>query len=162
MHQIGLALALDQGIQHAFDRGERQVAAMHVFRIRKADRAGEVAGGVDLDDRQAAMLFVIGAEAAIERAARLGPCLSVKRPVAGLEPQFLRTPIIEIVADQRLLHAMHEAALQIIDGLILDDDLGWHRLQAGLAQARRLPVENVGRRLALRRYLGGGLRERSR
>ena len=40
--------------------------------IGEADRAGEIARLVDLDDREAAVLLVVGAEPAIERATGLG------------------------------------------------------------------------------------------
>jgi hypothetical protein len=59
------------------------------------------------------MLLVIGAQPAIERAARLGAGLRRQRAVAGLEPQLLRAPIVDIVADQGLLHAVAAAALEV-------------------------------------------------
>ena len=76
LDEIGLALACDQCVQHALDLGERPVAAVDVGRIGKADRASEVAGFVDLDDREAAVLLVVGAQPAIERAAGFGAGLA--------------------------------------------------------------------------------------
>ena len=95
------------------------------------------------------MLFVVRAQAAIEGAAGLGAGLGPERAVAGLQPEFLRPPVIEIVADQRLLHAVIAAALEIEDEAVLDDDLGGHGREAGLAQAGGLPVEDIGSRLTL-------------
>ena len=151
LDEIGLAFARHQRIEHRLDLGERTVAAVHVGGVREAHRAGEVARLVDLDDRQAAVLFVIGAQPAIERAPRLGAGLRDQRPVAGLDPQLLLPPIVEIVADERPAHAMLAATLEVEDAAILDDDLGGNGLEAGLAQARRLAVEDIGRGLALGR-----------
>ena len=108
------------------------------------------------------MLFVIGAQPAIERAAGLGPGLGAQRTVAGLEPVLLRAPIGKIVADQRLLHAMRAAAFEVEDAIVLDDDLGRDGLEASLAQARGLAVEDIGRRLTVGRGKDGCVRERSR
>jgi|GEM_PF-6206177 len=133
------------------------MAAMNVRRIGETDRAGEVAGLVDLDDGKAAMLFVIRAKAAVEGTASLGPGLGLQRPVAWLEPQFLLAPIVDVVADQDFLYAVGQASLEIPDLLILDDDLGGDRFETGLAQRCRLIVENVGRGLA-----GRGVNRRER
>src|ERR1700761_3521673 len=114
------------------------MATVLIFGVGEADRAGEVARGIDLDDRKAAMLLMVRAEAAVERTAGLGSRLRRQRPVARLQPELLRAPVIEVVADQRLLHAMIATALQIEDEVVLDDDLRRHRDETGLAQARRL------------------------
>src|SRR6185436_15711074 len=127
------------------------MAAVHIGGVGEAHRAGEVARFVDLDDREAAVLLMVGAQAAVERAAGLGPGLRRQRPVARLDPQFLLPPIIEVVADQRLLDAVVAAPLEVEDLVILDDHLGRDQLEAGLAQARRLAVEQIMRRLALLR-----------
>ena len=89
---------------------------------------------VDLDERQARMLLVIGAEAAIERAAVICARLEGERYVAGLQPVPLLAPIGGIGRDQRLLHPMLAAAFLVIDRVTLDEDLGRHRQQAALAQ----------------------------
>ena len=73
LDEVGLALGRDHRVEHRLDLGQRAVAALPDRAVGEADRAGEVAGVVDLDDGQAAMLLVIGAEAAIPGAAALGP-----------------------------------------------------------------------------------------
>jgi hypothetical protein len=59
--------------------------------IGKADRAGEIADFVDLDQREAGMLLVIGTKAAIIGAAEFGAVLEAQRLVAGLEKFALPT-----------------------------------------------------------------------
>lgn len=108
------------------------------------------------------MLLVIGAESTVERASRLSPRLRVERAIAGLQPVFLGTPIGKIVADQRLLDAVRATSFEIVDLLVLNDDLRGDRFEACLAQARRLSVEQIGRRLAFRGRRVGGPRGRSR
>ena len=61
-----------QRVEHALDLGQAAVGVPLGRGIGEADRAGEVAGLVDLDDGQAGMLLVVGAEAAIPRTAALG------------------------------------------------------------------------------------------
>ena len=82
------------------------MTAMDVGGVGEADRAGEVAGLIDFDDREAAVLLMIGAKAAVEGTAGLGTGLRGQRPVAGLQPVLLLAPIIKVVADQRFLDAM--------------------------------------------------------
>jgi hypothetical protein len=74
----------------------------------------QVAGLVDLEDRQAGMLLVVGAQAAVVGAAVVGASLDVQRPVARLEPVLLRFPVRQVVGDQRLLDAMLATALQVV------------------------------------------------
>ena len=58
------------------------------------------------------MLFVVRAQAAVERAACFRARLRREGTIARLDPQFLLPPIIEIIADQRFLHAVIAAALR--------------------------------------------------
>ena len=83
--------------------------------IGEADRAGEVAGLVDLDQRQAGMLLVVRAEAAVIGAAQLGARLHVERPVARLQVVMAELVVSGVGGDQRLLHAMRLAALEVVD-----------------------------------------------
>lgn len=57
----------DAGVEHAFDFGKRPVLSRRL-RIGIADRTGEIAGSGDFDERDAALLAVIGAETAVQRA----------------------------------------------------------------------------------------------
>ena len=66
----------------------------------------------------------------------------------GFSQRRVRQPVIGILLDQRLRHAMIGAALLVEDPAVLADDLGRHQLPAGLAEARRLAVEEPGHALA--------------
>src|SRR4051794_37613964 len=89
LHQIRLALAFDQGLEHRVYFGERAVARLLRRGVGEANRAGEVALVVDLDQREAGMLLVIGAKTAIVGAAAFRAALEGERPVAGLQPILL-------------------------------------------------------------------------
>ena len=162
LDQIGLALARHQRIEHRLDLAERKMRTVDIGGIGEADRAGEVARLVDLDQRQAAVLFVIGTQPAIERTACLGAGLHLQRAVARLEPQRLLLPIGQIVADQGFLHAMRAATLEIIDAAILADHLGRDRFEADLAQAGGLPVKDIRRGLARHDFRRGLVNFRQR
>ena len=155
LDQVRLALGRDHRVEHRLDLGQALVPALSHRAVGEADRAGEVAGIVDLDDAQAAMLLVVGTEAAIPRAAALGLRRIVQRPVAGLQPAADVEPVIRVLLDQRLGDAMIEAALLKEDLALLTDDLGRNELPAGLAQARRLAVEDPRHALACEVSVGG-------
>ena len=116
--------------------------------IGEAHRTGEVAGLVDLDDGQARMLLVVGAEAAIPRAAALGAGERRQRPVAGLEVFQRAPPVDRVVRHQGLHHAVLGAALGIVDAAVLLDDLGRHQAETGLAERGGLAEEEIRCRLA--------------
>ena len=149
LYEVGHALAGDQRVQHALDLGQAAMTVPLGRGIGEADRAGEVAGFVDLDDRQAGMLLVVGAKPAVPWAAALGPGVRLKRPVAGLQILQCAPPVDGIVRHQRLHHAMLRAALGIVDATVFLDDLGRYQAKTGLAQGRRLAEKEIRGRLAL-------------
>ncbi len=151
LHQVGLALARDQRVEHARHRRDRQVFRLLRRGLRKAHRTGEIAVLVDLDQRQARMLFVIRAQPAIVRAAELGAVLEGKRLVARLDVVLAHAPVGGIARQQRGLHAVLAAALLVPD-LVADDlDLRRHQRETGFAQRLGLAPEDVGPRSTQRR-----------
>jgi hypothetical protein len=148
LDQIGLALAGHQGIEHAFDFGQAAMRVTLGRRVGKADRTGEIAGLVDLDDGQAGMLLVVGAQPAIPGTPVVGARLRCQRPVAGLEIFEGAAPVDRIVGHQGLHHPVFGTALGIVDGAVFLDDLGRHETEAGLTKRCRLAEEEIGRRLA--------------
>jgi hypothetical protein len=104
---------------------------------------------VDLDEREARMLLMVRTQAAIERAAIMGARLELERDVAGLQPVPALSVVLGVGGDQGLLDAVGVAAFLEIDAVVLDQDLGWHRVQAGLAQRLGLAVEQIGLKRAL-------------
>ena len=93
LHEVRLAFACDQRVEHALDGRERQMLRPRRRGLGKAHRAGEVAMVVDLDERQAGMLFMIRTEPAIIRAAVFGVALQRERPVTGLDVLLAAQPI---------------------------------------------------------------------
>src|SRR4051794_24669165 len=110
----------------------------------------------DLDQRQARMLFVIGTQSAIERAAELGAGLEAEGPVAGLDEDLAAAPVGRVRGDKRRLHAMLAAALFVPDLVPANLDLGGHQLETGLAEGLGLAPEDVGPRLTQRRVHARG------
>ncbi|GMO61228.1 hypothetical protein BwSG20_16410 [Bradyrhizobium ottawaense] len=126
LHEIGLALACDQRVQHLLDCRERGKFRSCRRGFRKADRAGEVAVLGDLDQRQAGMLLVVGTETAIIGTAEFGALLELQRSVTWLDEILAQAPIGGIRRHQRRLDAMLPAALFVPDLVIQDLDLGRH------------------------------------
>ena len=102
----------------------------------KADRTGQIAVLVDLDQRQAGMLLVVGAEPAIVGAAVFGAALQRQRPVAGLDVVLAELPIGGVGRDQRGLGAVLRAALLVPDLVVANLDLGRHQ-RAGRSRTAR-------------------------
>src|ERR1700677_4080875 len=100
---------------------------------READRAGEVAVLVDLDEREAGMLLVVGAEPAIIGAAVFGPGLQGKRTVAGLDVVLAQFPVGGVGRDQRRMGAVPRASFLIPDLVVAKLDLCRHEPETGLA-----------------------------
>nr|WP_233163229.1 hypothetical protein [Glycomyces salinus] len=82
---LGLAFGGHEDVEHlrALLAGYR-VAVGLVAGVGEADRAVEVAPGVDLDDAQACVLLVLGAQPAVRRAAVFDLGLELERDGAGL------------------------------------------------------------------------------
>jgi hypothetical protein len=82
--------------------------------VGKADGACEVAGLVDVDERQAGVLFVIRAQAAVIGAAQFGAGLRRERAVARLQIVVAELVVGRVGGDERLLNAMRPAALEVV------------------------------------------------
>ncbi len=148
LQQVRFALRSDQDVHQRLDLFQAPLARPAHRRVGEADGATEIAGLVNLDDGQARVLLVVGAEPAVVGTAVLGRGQGLQRTVARLQPVALGFPVGEIVRDQGLLDPMFAAALQVVDRAVLGDDLGRDQLQAVLTQARGLAEEQIGRALA--------------
>ena len=143
LHQVRLAFARHQHVEHTLNSREGQVRGLLRRGIGKADRAGEIAVLVDLDQRQAGMLLVVGAEPAVERAAEFGAALPRQRAIARLEVVLAGEPVGRVGRHQGRLHTVARAALLVPDFVVLDDDLGRYQAETGLAQRGGLAPEDV-------------------
>ena len=82
LHDLRVALSRDEGIEHRIDLlvGELESCPGEVRpRVREAQRTVEIAGRVHLDEREAGVLLVLGAETAIERTTLFDLGLESKR-----------------------------------------------------------------------------------
>ena len=155
LQQVGLPLALHQQVQHTLDLLETAGPRERGRRARKAGGTGEVAVLVHLEDREAAVLLVVRAKAAIVGTALVDAGMELERDVAGLQEIAAALPIARLRRDQRFLDTMLGATLEVKDGLALLDDLRGHQHEAGLAERGGLAQEDIGPRLS---SLGGQAR----
>jgi hypothetical protein len=99
LQQIGLAFAADQRVEHALDYGERQLPGQCRRRTGETRRAHQVAGLVDLDQREAAVLLVIGTETTVIGATLIDPSLKLQRQIARLQKVAAALPIVRLARD---------------------------------------------------------------
>jgi len=147
LQKVRLALARHQRIHHPFNLGERPMGRLGRRTVGKANRTSEVARFIHINERKARMLLMIRAKPAIIGAAKLRAGLHLQRPVAGLQVIMAELVVSRVRRNQRLLNPVGFAALQVIDIVILNDDLGRHQGIAGFAERCGLPVKNIGRNL---------------
>ena len=136
---LGLALAGDEDVEHAVDLLEAQrVAVGLVAGVGEADRAVEVAVGVDLDDPEAGVLLVLRAEAAVERAAVDDLGLELERD--GARPVEAHRVEVHpgVAVDERLELAVLAAALAQVHPVVADVHL---RVDHRLAHRADAPGE---------------------
>src|SRR5215469_9258014 len=96
------------------------------------------------------MLLVVGAEPAIIRTALVDLRMKSHWDVAGLEILPTQLPIRRVARDERALHAVLGTALTIEDLAPFLNDLRRHERQAGFAEGRGLPEEDIGTRMTHR------------
>ena len=126
LDDLRVALELHEPVEHRLDLGDGEVEAR--AGIREADRAVEVAGGVHLDQREAGVLAVLRAQAAIERAAVDALRGDARRGLAGLVELRLLHVGAGVPVDQSLEPAVlraplaHERAVVAQEHLGVDDD----------------------------------------
>lgn len=109
LHRFGLSLRGDERIQHRLDLRERERVAVGLMPgagLGEADRAVEVAAGVDLDDPEAGVLGVLGADAAVARTALVGRGLAQQRRRAGPVVALRVAPAVAVAVGERLDRAV--------------------------------------------------------
>ena len=122
LHDLGVAFDLDEAVEHGLYLFEGEVVAYGG--VSEADRAVEVAGGVDLDEGEADVLLVFGAEAAIERAAVVDLGAEVEGYSAGLVETDAADVHLGVGADDALKPTVFGASLAHVDLVVADDYLG--------------------------------------
>jgi hypothetical protein len=141
---VGLAFVRDHGIEHPLDR--RKVAEAGTMRagLGVADRTTQVAVVGDLDQRQAAVLHVLGAQTTVIRAAPALLGVEALRQFRRLDEDFARLAVVRrVVGDQHALAAVLRAPLFEEYALVLDQDLRFDAAQARRAHRHGAVVEQV-------------------
>ena len=143
LDHLRLALRAHEGVEHRRHLILGQgIAVGLVARVGEADRAVQVAAGVDLDDPEAGVLLVLGAEPAVERAALGHLGLELERQRAGLVVALLRHVELGVRVDERLELAVVGAALAQHDPVVADQHLGVHHDLAQGADRLRVLEED--------------------
>ncbi len=133
LKHLGAALDRDQPVDRADAFVVAQMNAARPAR-RVAHRAAQVARGRDLDQADAGVLLVLGAQAAVEGAALVRLDAELRRHLAGQAVLHL-VVLRHVGADEILADAVRRAALAEVDPAPLGDDLGRHERQALRAEA---------------------------
>jgi hypothetical protein len=133
LQHFGPTLHLHEPIDCLLHLLERKVFAPRAA-CRVAHRALEIAGRRDLNQTDARVLFVLGAQAAIERAAALRLdaelCGDLSRHV-----EFHLVEVANVGTDEILAHPVRRAALPEIDPSVPRNDLGRRQCEALRTQA---------------------------
>ena len=111
--------------------------------VGEAERAVEVAGRVHLDDPQARVLLVLGAEPAVEGAPALDVCARLEGDRARLVEALRREPHLGIRVDEGLEGPVVPAPLAQVDTVIADVHLGVDDRLADRTDALRVLDEDL-------------------
>jgi hypothetical protein len=110
-----------------------------------ANGAAEVAIVADLDEGEAGMLFVVGAEATIVGASPLYWSVVDLGHLGGLDEDFAAAAVVvDVVGDEDTLGAVLGAAFEEVDFVVLEDGFGFYFAIAGGADGESYVVEEVG------------------
>ena len=145
LDDVGLGFVGDDAVEHAFDLVEGFVLGAVGAGLRVADGAGEVAGVADLEEGEAGVLLVVGAEAAVVGAAVFDGGVVAVGHLGRLDEDFAAAAVVvDVVGDQDALEAVLRAALEHVDVVVFEDDLGVDAAIAGGADGDGGVVEEVG------------------
>lgn len=133
LNDVRAAFHRDEPVDHASISRHVDVGATRAA-LGEAERAGEIAIGRDLDEAEAGVLFVVGADAAIEREALVGQ-RAVRGRGAGRLIELVAVEIADVGEDEVVEGAVLGALLTEVDPALLHDDLGIHDPPALRAEA---------------------------
>ena len=125
LHDVRLRFIRDDAVEHALDLVESLELATVGSGLRVADGTGKIAGVADFQERQAGVLLVVGAEAAVVGATEVDGGVVAVGHLGGLDEDFATAPIVvHVVRDQDPLEAMAGATFEHEDIIFFEDDLG--------------------------------------
>src|SRR6202035_1769143 len=107
LYDVGLGFVGDDAVEHALYVVEGFVFGAVGAGLRVADGAGEVAGIVDLEEREAGVLLVVGTEAAVVGAAVFDGCVVAVGHLWGLDEDFATAAVVvDVVGDEDALETV--------------------------------------------------------
>ena len=126
------ALPIYHRLNHLLDFIQWAIARLVRAALRITDRTVEVAVIVDFNQRQAGVLFMISAEAAIIRAAPLHRRIKDIRHLRRFDKNLAAAAVvINIIGQQNFFTAVPGTPLQHEYLAVLKDDLSLHLFQTG-------------------------------
>jgi len=142
---VGMAFVADDGVEHGFDLGEGAELLALGAAGGVADGAAEVAVVADLDEGEAGVLFVVGAEAAVVGASPFDGSVVDLGHLGRLDEDFAAAAVVvDVVGDEDTLGAVLGAAFEEIDLIVLENGFGFDFAVAGGADGDSDVVEEVG------------------
>ncbi len=141
LHDLGSALGGHQTVENLLDFLQRQIEAG--AGVGKAQGALHVARRVDLDDAEAGVLLMVGAEATVIGAAVLDGGVERERDGAGLVESRGFGVQLGVAVDQRLELTVLRAALMQVDLVVAQEHLGINDPAALRTDAARELVEDI-------------------
>ena len=90
------------------------------------------------------MLLMIGAEAAVVRAAVFNGCIELQRHVRWLNKAIALLVVLHVVGNEHFFASVNEAVLYQVHLVISKDDLALYFAQTGGAHAVCKRIEQVG------------------
>src|SRR5580658_1668953 len=145
LHDVGRAFVGDDPVEHAFDLIHRSMRRPLGAAGGEAGRAAEIAVVRDLEDADAPVLFVVGADAAVVRAP-VPERRVVFLDLLGILEEDLaaRSEVRDVVRQEDSLLPVLGAALPEIDFVVLDQLLRVAQDEAFGAESAGHTVEEVG------------------
>jgi hypothetical protein len=119
---VGMTFVANYRVQHLSNLLESAELLALGAALGVADGATEVAVVADFDQRQAGVLLMVGAEAAVVGASPFDGCVVNQRHLRGLDENLAAAAVvIDVVGDENFLGAMVGAALQEENFVILEN-----------------------------------------
>jgi hypothetical protein len=142
---VGMAFVADDRVQHLFNLRESAELLALGAAGGVADGAAQVAVVADLDQREAGVLLVVGAEAAVVGASPLDGSVVDERHLGGLDEDFAAAAVVvDVVGDEDFFRTVLRAAFEEVDVVVLEDGLGFDFAVTGGADGDGYVVEEVG------------------
>jgi hypothetical protein len=142
---VWVLLVADDAIEHSGDLREGSVFSAVLTAARIADGAGEVAGVADFDESEAAVLLVVGTEAAVVGAAVFDGGVVDHGLLGSLDEDFAGAAVVvDVVGYEDAGVAVLRAALEHPDFVVFEDDFGVDATVADGADGDGYVVKEVG------------------